>query len=205
MKTQVLLHHLRYLATVYKRQGFRNFLKHQLARSWGFHYEAWWQTYQTPCKQRSEWTLSHCMAAKTYQKLQCFLFKLKNWHASDLLTANYLFNLYFITKHKSTLLTSFQFVSSATFSFVSKLAIFWHSQAHIFPDKRHTQWLKKCLKTLCKKGDACCISLVLNQKKFTCVSNIFKKLGGLVGPSESNKDGHNWCLLPYFLFLDFYF
>ena len=90
-----------------------------------------------------------------------------------------LFNLYCIPNHKSALLISFWFVLSATSGFISKLADLALSSTS-FLIKFALNNLEKVSRLSARKGT---IRLF--------VWHVFKKtvtLGGLVGPSELNKD-----------------
>ena len=66
---------------------FKNFLKHQCERSWGFHHEVWRQTFQTSCKQRSGQNFS-LLGWKGLPKTPNLLLKLKNLPVYNLLTIN---------------------------------------------------------------------------------------------------------------------
>lgn len=138
-------------------QLFESFFKYQFTTSWGFQHEVWRHTFQTPYKQTSKWTFFHRMAAKPCPNLQHFFLFFLHWRTFMLVTFLLpicLFNSHFIPKPKSTLLTSFQFVLSATSSFISKLAFLALSSTSFLinfahNDLRSVLWLSARKEIIC--------------------------------------------------------
>ena len=131
LKAQVLLHQLPYLVAVYKRQPFWNFLKDQLARSWGSYHEVWRQTFQTPCTQSHRSGLfSTAWLQRLAKNSNASFLNAKTCRPVTFLKSIRLFNLYFIPRPKLTLLTSFQFVDQLHLALTVNW-LFYHSQAHL--------------------------------------------------------------------------
>ena len=101
---------------------FVNFLKYQLVRSWGFHPEVWGQVFQTSCKIYQSGLFSIAWLQRLAKNSHASFLNWKTCMLVTFLLSISLFDSYFIPKPKLTLLIFFQFVLSATSSFISTLS-----------------------------------------------------------------------------------